>query len=240
MSKIIQRGRLIAVGLTVFASGFGMLALPNHAFSISNQSVIQLTNAQRAASGLPTLAWNAKLGNSAWLKAKDMCAKDYWAHTAPDGATGWTFMTRSGYNYTTAGENLAKGFSDDSTVVAGWMASPGHRANILNAAYAEIGVASETCTLQGISTTLVVAHYGASRSAPATTVTAKPAVRKATPSKPVQTVSTNVKAATTTPADAPVATPEPQITIKVKLAESFGSKIWSILWQHNLAVGLFQ
>jgi hypothetical protein len=67
----------------------------------------------------------------------------------------------SGYQYTAAGENLAKDFNMSAGVVAGWMASPLHKDNILNTMYNDVGYAVVNGVLQGSETTLVVAMYGA-------------------------------------------------------------------------------
>jgi len=66
----------------------------------------------------------------------------------------------AGYNYDSAGENLAKDFTTDSSTVAAWMASPSHRANILNANYQDVGFAVMDSMLNGHPTTLIVALYG--------------------------------------------------------------------------------
>lgn len=139
------------------------IILPTHIIAVSDQTIVALTNDVREAEGLQSLSWDASLANAAWLKARDMCTKGYWAHTAPDGTTGWTFIEQSRYSYMTAGENLAKDFSDSIGVVEGWMASPTHRENILDNYYSETGVASATCDFKGTTTTIVVALYATPR-----------------------------------------------------------------------------
>ncbi len=67
-----------------------------------------------------------------------MQANNYFEHTAPDGTTGWYFIGLTGYDYLTAGENLAASNEDASAVVNGWMNSPGHRANLLNPKFTEV------------------------------------------------------------------------------------------------------
>ena len=164
--QLFYRSKLAIIILSLLTWGALISLVPGHAYSITDQTIINLTNKERTVVGLPTLAWNSALTNSAILKAQDMCSKSYWAHTAPDGTTGWTFMNQSHYPYITAGENLAKGYSDDASLVAGWMASPTHRANILNSNFIDIGVGSATCNFEGLQTTFVVAHYGATKPAP--------------------------------------------------------------------------
>jgi hypothetical protein len=93
-----------------------------------------------------------------------MIANDYWAHDAPDGTTPWFFVAQAGYDYLSAGENLAHGFAtSDETVNSadGWMNSPLHRANIMNASYEEVGFGiANGANFQGGESTVVVAMYG--------------------------------------------------------------------------------
>jgi len=88
-----------------------------------------------------------------------MITNNYWVHYAPDGTTPWLFIVSSGYQYKTAGENLAKGFDTSSGVVAGWMESPTHKANVLGD-YTDVGFAVTNGILMGSETTLIVAMYG--------------------------------------------------------------------------------
>lgn len=103
---------------------------------------IQWTNTQRNNNDLPPLAHNTTLDEIAALRAKDMFAKQYFAHISPSGSGAETTANEIGYDYLALGENLALGnFKTDEDLVDAWMASPGHRANILNSHYIEIGVA---------------------------------------------------------------------------------------------------
>jgi uncharacterized protein YkwD len=104
------------------------------------QSVLGLTNAARIAAGCSPLTLNAKLTAAAQGHALDMVQNDFFAHVGSDGATVGTRMTRQGYVWSRAGENIAAGYTDAQSVMDGWMNSSGHRANILNCAYRELGV----------------------------------------------------------------------------------------------------
>ena len=101
----------------------------------SRSVLLNDTNAQRAGQKQAPLTLDPQLTAAAQAKAEDMATSNYWAHNSPDGKTPWTFISASGYQYQTAGENLAYGFSSASDTVTGWMNSPEHRANILNADY---------------------------------------------------------------------------------------------------------
>jgi uncharacterized protein YkwD len=128
--------------------------------AITVSDLLRYTNLQREAKGLAPLTMNPELTHAAQLKAKDMFAKDYWAHVSPDGTTPWVWIHESGYDYLYAGENLARGFSSSSDVVTAWMNSPEHRANMLSPNYTDIGFAVADGTLTGTQTTLVVQEFG--------------------------------------------------------------------------------
>jgi len=128
--------------------------------AITVADLLKYTNLQREANGLAPLTLNPELTHAAQLKAKDMFAKDYWAHVSPDGTTPWVWIHDSGYDYLYAGENLARGFTSSSDVVTAWMNSPEHRANMLSPNYTDIGFAIQDGTLTGTQTTLVVQEFG--------------------------------------------------------------------------------
>lgn len=150
---------VVLVALTQIATN-SMVGDPrvlSFATNITKADIISLTNNERVASGFLALKRNAILNQAAGLKADDMFSDDYWAHFAPDGVSPWHFFGEVGYKYTWAGENLARDFQTSGGVVAGWMASTaGHRENILNSNFTEIGVAVKNGVLQGEETTLVV------------------------------------------------------------------------------------
>jgi hypothetical protein len=129
--------------------------------TISTDVLLSDTNAERAKNQLPPLVIEGKLSQAAFLKAKDMLAHQYWAHTAPNGATPWQWFSEAGYNYSYAGENLAKNFHSADAVTAAWIASPEHEANIVGEHYTQVGFAVVDGVLSGKETTLVVALYGA-------------------------------------------------------------------------------
>jgi hypothetical protein len=135
----------------------------SYATDISVQGLLDGTNNERTGNGLGSLRLNAQLSQAAQAKAADMVADNYWAHTSPSGKTPWTFINAAGYSYTTAGENLAYGFATSSETIAGWMNSPGHRANILNTSYRDVGfgiINAENYQSNG-NQTIVVAMYAA-------------------------------------------------------------------------------
>jgi hypothetical protein len=171
-----------------------------YATDINTSSLYSLTNQQRSANGLAGLSYNSQLAQAAQNKAADMFAKNYWAHNSPDGLTPWYFILGAGYQYTTAGENLAEGFSTSAGVMDGWMNSPGHRANILNSAFQDVGFAVVNGNLLGSPTTLVVAEYGARAAAPAPVPPPAAAPTKPATTPPARPALTPATAAQTPPA----------------------------------------
>jgi len=128
--------------------------------NITSEQLLELVNQKRKENGLTSLSISPELSSAAQSKAKDMFAKDYWAHNSPDGKTPWVFFKDANYNYVYAGENLARGFNTGEEVTNAWMASPDHKANVLSQNYTEVGFAIETGKLNGEDTVLVVQELG--------------------------------------------------------------------------------
>ena len=107
--------------------------------SPEEQQVVNLTNQEREQRGLPALAINPALTISARDHAKNMAAAQTLAHTL-NGSSMTSRIKGSGYQYLAIGENVAFNQPTPESVVQSWMESPGHRANILNKTFTEIGV----------------------------------------------------------------------------------------------------
>ncbi|MCX6766253.1 MAG: CAP domain-containing protein [Candidatus Moranbacteria bacterium] len=130
------------------------------ASDITVEKVIELTNASRAEAGESALTVNSKLSQAAETKASDMVANNYFSHTSPAGATPWSWIQKENYDYIYAGENLAMDFHAAENMEEAWMASPTHRANILNQNYHEMGTAVKEGIINGHDTILVVVMFG--------------------------------------------------------------------------------
>ncbi len=139
--------------------------LPKTGFfaDLTKTSLIQLANLARESLGEEPLTENQQLDNAAYLKAKDMLDKGYFAHSSPEGTTPWFWFREAGYDYKYAGENLAIGFLESEEVNRAWLDSPLHRENILGANYSEIGLAVVSGEFQGKQTTVVVQLFGSPR-----------------------------------------------------------------------------
>lgn len=192
----------LIVGLGIFVNAFwGSIQqhVLSYATNMSISGLLQETNEERVAGGLANLTLNSTLNQAAQAKANDMAARDYWSHNTPEGNPPWVFFDAAGYDYATAGENLAYGFDSSTEAVAGWMNSPGHRANIMNTGYVDVGFGiANSPDYQGTGPeTIVVAMYGSPAVVAAAPATPPPAT------KPTPTPTTVAPTPETEPTPAP-------------------------------------
>ncbi|MFE0172182.1 sigma-70 family RNA polymerase sigma factor [Streptomyces sp. NPDC059002] len=104
------------------------------------EQVVALVNTERSKAGCGPVRSNAELASAAQKHSADMAARDYFDHTSPDGTDPGDRITAAGYRWSTYGENIARGQQTPASVMDSWMNSPGHRANILNCDFKELGV----------------------------------------------------------------------------------------------------
>ncbi|AXI89587.1 CAP domain-containing protein [Streptomyces griseoincarnatus] len=117
--------------------------------------VVELVNAERAEAGCAPVTANSTLNAAAQRHSEDMASTGTMSHTGSDGSDPGERITRAGYAWSTYGENVAYGYSTPEQVMQGWMTSPGHKANILNCSFREIGV--------GLSGTYWTQDFGTAR-----------------------------------------------------------------------------
>lgn len=109
---------------------------------LSISGILNETNEERINKQLPKLSINAQLNKAAESKLQDMFTQQYFQHVSPSGVSVSDLIRKAGYEYIVVGENLALGnFGGDPQVVLAWMNSPGHKANILDPRFQEIGIA---------------------------------------------------------------------------------------------------
>ena len=101
--------------------------------------LLTLTNQARQNAGVGELHLSYELGQSAQTYAEDLATQNFFSHTGKDGSTLTSRLSASGYQFIAAGENIAAGQQSASSVFQGWMNSPGHRANILQSEFTEVG-----------------------------------------------------------------------------------------------------
>ena len=139
-SEIIQANPQVADPDLIYPGQ--ILQIPQLESTVSSyeSEVIRLVNEIRQQNGLRPLAANWELSRVARYKSQDMRDNGYFSHNSPTYGTPFQMLSAFGLSYRTAGENIAKGYASPQAVVNGWMNSSGHRANILNASYTQIGV----------------------------------------------------------------------------------------------------
>lgn len=137
------------------------LASPNSP-QISKDSLYLLINAMRKSNQLPELAPDARLEASAQLKLADMLQNKYFRHEDLDKRTSWHFFKQTGYDYLTAGENLAFAQTSPWQIISHWEQSQTHKEQILNSDYIHMGLAIDCKTLEknAGSGCITVLHLG--------------------------------------------------------------------------------
>lgn len=152
------------VALSIFSSAFFLNSFvtkhPGLLSAVITSVLVDLTNSNRLTQNILPLVENPTLAYAAQLKANDMAEKSYFAHNSPDGKSPWYWFKEGGYEFLYAGENLAVNFNDSSDVVLAWMNSEGHRANIMNGKFTEIGIAMAPGYYNGRETIYVVQLFG--------------------------------------------------------------------------------
>lgn len=135
----------------------------SYALSMQSQTLLQDTNNERTQAHVPPLSENTQLDQAAQAKANDMASRNYWSHDTPDGNPPWVFVTDQNYAYQKLGENLATGFDTEQSTINGWMGSPHHKENLLDASYSQVGFgvarSADYTSAGGGPMTIVVAFY---------------------------------------------------------------------------------
>ncbi len=132
----------------------------NKSTDLTDGGVFLYTNSERNEAGLPSLKRNSVLDSAATIKLTDMFANQYFEHMSPTGAGVSDVVNGVHYDFLVVGENLALGnFGGDYQVVQAWMNSPGHKANILDKRYTEIGIATGYGFYNGRKQWIAVQHF---------------------------------------------------------------------------------
>lgn len=140
-----------------------VILLPTEVFVLPDvlaeeqRQIVALTNETRIENGLPVLTVVEKLNTSAQYKANDMAEKEYFAHTE-NNKTVTSWLKLSGYEYETAGENLAVGFSTAQDIVDAWKKSPTHYANLVDTDFMNLGVGLTGGIYNGQPTVFIAQH----------------------------------------------------------------------------------
>lgn len=160
--------------------------LPAYSSAITTDNIFSLTNQSRQSNGLGGFTYNQILAAAAQSKAKALVECSCFQHNLPDGRTPWDFIKAQKYNYLVAGENLAVNYGEAEDVDEAWMNSPGHRANILNKNYEEIGVGIAQGSFEGHTAIFVVQMFGTPLTQPVKVLDAPTVVAQSQPAAPVK------------------------------------------------------
>lgn len=195
-ATLVIIGLLVVMEL-VYLAGTGYPNYRSYFARIISGVLVDETNVSRNEQKLPSLTVSPVLELAAREKAEDMAKKGYFSHVGPDGKTPWQWLNEVSYNYSYAGENLAVNFIDSKDVVSAWMNSPGHKANILNGMYTEIGIGTATGTYKGKETVFIAQYFGKPLQNPVVNILPGINVAKASASTtikqtPIQLVSTTI------------------------------------------------
>lgn len=110
------------------------------------QAVLDLVNARRATAGVGPLTIDSRLTAAAEVQAGYQASHSTLSHTGAGGSLPWDRIRAQGYPYCWAGENAAYGYASPKAVVSAWMSDAPHRANLLNAHFRNMGLASAADT----------------------------------------------------------------------------------------------
>ena len=140
----------IAIACTKPAENVAPTKTEAAAAGVNKPLIVQLVNDARSKGcqcgdtyypPAPPIAWNDLLEKAALNHSVDMSQNNFFSHTSPNGGNAGTRITAVGYRWVAYGENIAMGYNDERSVVAGWLNSPGHCKNIMSKNYKEMGVA---------------------------------------------------------------------------------------------------
>ena len=217
VGRRVGRRLSLLLALAFSTTALGLLALPpatlawdaNSFSSTSERELLALTNQARASAGRRSLAWDSTLASIARWRSKDMIERGYFSHNIPGVGKVFDVMTARGYCYRIAGENIGwNDYPDDvatAKIQAMFMASSGHRSNILGTAWDHIGIgAYKAASGKKMWTVLFADRCGGTTSKPKPTARPKPKPATATRSTPRPTARP-----TAAPTPTPTPTPEP-------------------------------
>ena len=140
LSEIISANPQIANPDLIYPGDVLTIPLTDTSVTSYESEVVRLVNEIRVQYGLNKLTENWELSRVARYKSQDMVDRGYFSHTSPTYGSPFDMMKAFGISYRTAGENIAYGQKTPQAVVDAWMNSSGHRANILNSSFTQIGV----------------------------------------------------------------------------------------------------
>lgn len=197
---------IVLILTKIIVTGFLYLSYPSAGFfsSATTANIVSLTNSSRQENNLASLNTSETLNRAAFQKAQDMVANNYFSHDSPSGSKFWNWILGAGYQYSSAGENLAMDFTSAESVITALMGSASHRKNILNPNFTEIGVSVLSGKINNKDTMILVQMFGT----PKAQAAPPPAVEETPPiSSPEPPPEETVEPETTPPSEPPVVQP---------------------------------
>ena len=140
LSEIINANKQVKNPDLIYPKQILNIPLVDSTVTSYEQQVVDLVNAKRKAAGLGTLKLNWELSRVARIKAQDMKDKNYFDHTSPTYGSPFNMIRNFNISFQTAGENIARGQKTPQAVVDAWWNSEGHRKNMMNSSFTQIGV----------------------------------------------------------------------------------------------------
>jgi uncharacterized protein YkwD len=104
------------------------------------------------------LTWSPQLTQAAAAHTVDMVTNNFFSHTGSNGSTLGSRITAAGYNWRAVAENIAAGYGTIDSVMAGWLASDGHCANLMSSSYTQVGLACVSSSANGNNWTMDLAR----------------------------------------------------------------------------------
>lgn len=148
---------LLVIALFTLTTNFYAYALGG---GVEANELISLVNNYRKENGLASLRLDPELTIAAEARVRNMLEEGYFAHTSPSGKKLDDWLGEAAYRYTIAGENIAYGYVEAQNVFNGWVASAGHRENLLRDSFTETGIASISGYYKGKIVTFTVQIFG--------------------------------------------------------------------------------
>ena len=127
----------LALGVALTSVPPAMAAVP-----VDDRAHVAAINHVRIGVGLPPVSWCGALADAARAHAQDMASTGVLDHRGSDGSTPGMRARAAGHRTDRVGENIAVGYPALTEVMDAWLASPGHRANLVGPAYRSVGVAT--------------------------------------------------------------------------------------------------
>ena len=151
MKKVLQFFTFLLFSIYLIGCSDDDESTPNISLeTLDKNKLLELVNMQRTTGcncggtqmpPVSPLVWNNSLEKAAQRHSLDMANHSHFDHTGTDGSVLGTRVRETGYSWTIVGENIAQDYNNEETVIQGWLDSPRHCKNIMNADFIEMGVA---------------------------------------------------------------------------------------------------